>query len=346
MCFSRRDGKLLWQKSVTHAEKERSHPTNPPCSASPATDGERVIVYHASAGLFCYDMDGKELWRRDLGRQDYEWGSGTSPVLSGDLCFIYHGPGKGARLVALDKKTGKDVWVYEEPAIEVGKRTDGFRGQEPGMICTYSTPLIIEAAGRQELVMSFPRYLRSFDPKSGKLLWQADGLNPLVYTSPLYSEGIVVAMGGYFGNTIAVKAGGQGDVTESHRVWRAERTKTGIGSGVVRDGHIYLVNASGIAECLELKTGKVLWSERVRGPGPKSDTWSSSVLVGDKVYHLNQSGDCVVFRASPKFEFIGANSLGNEMCNASLVVSRGDVFIRTHQHLWCISGEKTAARAN
>jgi outer membrane protein assembly factor BamB len=275
---------------------------------------------------------------------DFEWGSGTSPVIQGDLCFLYHGPGEGARLMALDKKTGKEVWGFAEPKIEVGKRTDGFRGMEPGVICTYSTPLLIRAGDRDELVMSFPRFLRSFDPKSGRLLWQSDGLNPLVYASPLFSDGIVVAMGGYFGNTIAVRAGGSGDVTASHRVWSAERTKTGIGSGVVHDGHIYIVNMSGIAECLELRTGKVVWSERVRGAGPKSDTWSSSVLAGDRVYHLNQSGDCVVFRASPKFELIGSNSLGNEMCNASLAVSRGEVFIRTHQHLWCISGSKSAAQ--
>jgi len=114
---------------------------------------------------------------------------------------------------------------------------------------------------------------------------------------------------------------------------------------VVRDGHVYVVNASGIADCIEIKTGKIVWSERVKGDGPKSDTWSSSVLVGDRVYHLNQSGDCVIFRASPKFELLGANSLGNEMCNASLAVSNGDVFVRTHKHLWCISQKKDAASA-
>lgn len=343
MCFSRADGKLLWQKSVTYTQKEESHATNPHCSASPVVDGERVIVSYASAGVYCYDLDGKELWRRDLGKQSFGWGSGSSPVLHGDVCILYHGPGKDAQLIALDKKTGKTMWSFAEPTIDVGKRTDGFRGQEPGMICTYSTPIIAKMGGREELLMSFPRYLRAFDPKSGKELWHSDGLNPLVYTSPIYSDGIVVAMGGYFGNTIAVKTGGSGNVTESHRVWNAERTRTGIGSGVVHDGHIYIVNASGIADCIELKTGKNVWSERVRGAGPKSDTWSSAVLVGDLIYHLNQSGDCVVFRASPKFELVGANSIGNELCNASVAVSNGEIFIRTHNHLWCIGEAKKTA---
>jgi outer membrane protein assembly factor BamB len=264
-------------------------------------------------------------------------------VLHGDICFIYHGPGKGAHLIALDKKSGKTLWKYDEPTIDVGKRTDGFRGQEPGVICTYSTPVIVKAAGRDELLMSFPRYLRAFDPKTGNELWHCDGLNPLVYTSPIHDDGIVVAMGGYFGNTIAVQTGGSGDVTGTRRLWRSERTKAGIGSGVVHDGHIYTVNASGIGECIELKTGKVVWTERVKGAGPKADTWSSMVLSGDRLYILNQSGDCVVLKASPKFELIGANSVGNEMCNASLAVSDGDLFIRTHKHLWCIAEPKKTA---
>jgi outer membrane protein assembly factor BamB len=345
MCFSRRDGKLLWQKSVTYVLKEESHEDNPHCSASPAVDGERVVVSYASAGTLCYDLEGKELWRRDLGKQEFEWGSGSSPVLHGDLCILYFGPGKGAQLVALDKKTGRTIWKYDEPEIDVGKRTDGFRGQEPGIICTYSTPIIVKAAGRDELLMSFPRYLRAFDPKTGRELWHCDGLNPLIYTSPIHDDGIAVAMGGFFGNTIAVKTGGAGDVTATRRLWQSERTKAGIGSGVIHDGHIYTVNASGIADCIELKTGKVVWSERAKGPGPKGDSWSSMVLSGDRLYILNQSGDCVVFKASPKFELIGANSIGNEMCNASLAVSDGELFVRTHKNLWCIAETKKTASA-
>ena len=164
MCFSRRDGKLLWRKSVTYAADEDTHESNPHCSASPVVDGERVIVCHASAGVFCYDMAGKELWKRDLGRQSFDWGSGSSPVLHGDVCLLYFGPGKGSFLVGLDKKTGRTLWKYEEPAVDVAKRTDGFKGREPGMICTYSTPVVVKAGERDELIMSFPRYLRAFDP--------------------------------------------------------------------------------------------------------------------------------------------------------------------------------------
>jgi outer membrane protein assembly factor BamB len=346
MCFSRADGKLLWQQSIKYSATEETHQDNPYCSASPVTDGERVIVCHGSAGVFCYDFKGQELWKRALGKQEFEWGNASSPVLHGDVCILYFGPGKGARLLGLDKKTGKTLWEFNEPPIDVGKRTDGFRGQEPGVICTYSTPLLVKAAGRDELIMSFPRYIRAFDPKTGKELWHCDGLNPLVYTSPIHKDGVVVAMGGFFGNSVAVKTGGTGNVSETHRLWRSERTKTGIGSGVIHEGHIYLLNSGGIAECYDLQTGQTVWSERVRGDGPKSDSWSSMVLAGDRIYILNQSGDCIVLKASPKFEVLGANSVGNEMCNASLAVSDGDLFIRTYKHLWCIAETKTTASVN
>ncbi len=344
MCFARRDGKLLWQKSVTYAVKEETHETNPYCSASPATDGERVIVTHGSAGVFCYDFEGKELWKRDLGKQDFGWGSGSSPVLHGDACLLYHGPGPGAKLLSLDKKSGKTLWEYAEPPVEVKGRTDGFRGKEPGMICTYSTPILVKAAGRDELVMAFPRFVRGFDPKTGRELWHCDGLNPLIYTSPMAADGVVVAMGGYFGNSVAVKTGGQGDVTPTHRLWQTVRGKGGIGTGLIHEGRNYS-HAGGIVECLDLQTGQTLWSERLKSPGAKGESWSSMVRAGDRIYLLNQSGDCVLFRAGKTFEQLGANSLGNEMCNASLAPSDGDLFIRTHKHLWCVGGEqKTAAK--
>jgi outer membrane protein assembly factor BamB len=344
ICLSRHNGKALWTNSVIYTAEEETHPDNPPCSASPVTDGQRIIVSHGSAGVFCYDLAGKLLWKRDLGQIHFEWGNASSPVLYGDICILYFGPGKGSFLTGLDKKSGETLWTFEEPAIDVGKRTDGFSGKEPGIICTFSTPIIVNNGQRDELIMSFPRFLRAFDPNRGKELWHCDGLNPLIYTSPIHGDGVVVAMGGFSGTTIAVKTGGSGDVTQSHRLWQNVRTRSGIGSGVIRDGHIYLLNNGGIAECIDLKSGKTVWLERPKAIGPNADSWSSMVLSGDNLYILNKSGDCIVLKASPKFEVIATNSIGNELTNASLVPSDGDVFIRTHKHLWCITeGQKTAA---
>ncbi|MEW6305651.1 MAG: PQQ-binding-like beta-propeller repeat protein [Verrucomicrobiota bacterium] len=342
MCFDRGDGKLLWQKGVTYTKPERTHKTNPYCSASPATDGERVVVTFASAGVYCYDFNGKELWKKDLGPQDHEWGNSSSPVIHGDICYVYHGPGDDAFLVALNKKDGRELWRYQEPPVKPGPRTDGFRDAREVIDGSFSTPIIVKANGRDELIMSFPQEVRALDPKTGQVLWHCAGLNPLIYTSPIYGDGVVVAMGGFLGTTIAVKAGGNGDVTGTHRLWIQERTKNRLGSGVIHNGHIYILNTDGIAECLELKTGKTLWEERLRGTGPRSESWSSMTLVSDRIYIPNQFGDTLVLRASPKFELLATNPV-KEPTNSSLVLSNGEFFLRTHNSLWCISEVKSAS---
>ena len=146
---------------------------------------------------------------------------------------------------------------------------------------------------------------------------------------------IIVAMGGFNGMSLAVKAGGTGDVTETRRLWHHPKTKQRIGSGVLHDGHIYILNDPGVAECFELETGRLVWEERLRGPAAKSDNWSSMVLADGKLYAVNQGGDAFVLKASPKFEVLATNSLG-EATIASMAASDGDLFIRTHKALWCL----------
>lgn len=341
MCFDRKSGKLLWQKGTTHEEKESTHETNPYCASSPVTDGERVIAWFGSAGVLCYDFQGKELWKRELKPIDHDWGYGSSPLIHGDLCILYHGPGNNSALMALDKNTGKPIWEVKDPPMEKRPRTDGFRGNEAkGYVGSFGSPII----SRGELIMAYPQLICAFDPKTGKELWRCDGVNELVYTSPIADEGIVVAMGGFNGTAAAVKQGGKGDVTKTHMLWRQERTKQRLGSGVIRQGHIYILNTDAILECLDLKTGKTVWQERASSVGPKSSSWSSMVLAGDHIYVLNQSGDTLVLKAAPKFERVALNSLGNELTNSSHAVSNGEIFIRTHKHLWCIAETRTAAR--
>jgi outer membrane protein assembly factor BamB len=135
-----------------------------------------------------------------------------------------------------------------------------------------------------------------------------------------------------------VRAGGTGDITESRRIWHQPRTPQRIGSGVIHDGHIYIHNDPGIAECYELKSGELVWKESLTGSGEGRTNWSSVMLAGGNCYTINQAGDCFVFKAAPKFELVSVNPLG-ERSNSSIVPSDGELFIRTHEALWCI-GEK------
>lgn len=335
-CFNRKNGKLLWQKSVPWPAKELTHETNPFCSASPVTDGERVVVWHGSAGVYCYDFSGTELWKKDLGEQRHIWGYGSSPVLEGDLCFINFGPGERSFLIALDKKTGETVWKINGSGGDSGETKGEIK---PQWIGSWSTPVVMIGREGAALIHLLPGRVCALNPLNGKEIWTCSGLNPLVYTSPLYDDGVVVAMGGFNGTSIAVKSGGKGDVTATHRLWQTPKTAQRIGSGVIHQGHIYILNDPGVAECIELQTGKTIWKERLKGPGPKIDSWGSMVLVDGKILITNQGGDTFILQASPTFKLLETNSLF-EPTLASVAISDGELFIRTHKNLWCL-GERS-----
>src|SRR4030095_10780727 len=149
-------------------------------------------------------------------------------------------------LLAVNKKTGETVWKIPEPNADSGQTKPG--QEKPAWAGSWSTPIVIKPGGREELVVSWPKALKAFDPKSGQELWSCDGVNPLVYTSPLYDKqsDIIVAMGGFMGSALAVKAGGSGDVTEPRRLWHHPKTRQRIGSGVIHDGRIYILTDPGI----------------------------------------------------------------------------------------------------
>lgn len=204
MCFDRANGRSLWQEGAEGKEAEPTHKTNPYCSPSPVADGERVIAWFGSDGLHCFDFEGKLLWSRDLGAQRHIWGYGASPVIYRDLCILNFGPGDRSFLIAVDKKTGKTAWQHDEDT--------GYSEVNPGQgrdsktyIGSWSTPVVMRADGKGQLLLGWPNRLAAHDPGNGKVVWTCSGLNPLVYTSAIYAEGIVVAMGGFGGLAMAVR---------------------------------------------------------------------------------------------------------------------------------------------
>jgi outer membrane protein assembly factor BamB len=330
MCFDRATGKLRWQEGITYTDAEPTHATNPYCAASPATDGERILVSYGSAGLYCYDFSGKVLWQRtDLGPQKHIWGNASSPVLAGDCAFLNIGPGVNSALLCVEKKTGKTLWKHEEPGGSAGE------GGNKTWTGSWSDPLPRRVGSRNELFMTYPKRVCAFDPATGRELWTCAGLNALVYNSPLYADGVVLGMGGFNGMAVAVKAGGDGDVTATHRLWHLPKTSQRIGSGVLHEGHHYILTDGGIAECRDMKSGQLVWNERLKGPGPSGQNWSSLVRSGDRLYAVNQGGDAFVFKASTKFELLATNSIGERVI-ASPAVSDGHLYLRSYRHLWSI----------
>ena len=334
ICLNRADGTVLWEKGTDYAGPEKFHPTNTPCAASPATDGEIVVANFGSAGIFAFDFEGRKLWQVDLGPVTHQWGYAASPVLDSERCYIHFGPGTNHMVVALEKRSGKKLWQVDVPIEHPSERTDGFAGKQ-GEVGSWSTPILVQADQRPELVVSLPGRLAAFDPKSGAELWRCGGLNPLLYTSAMAGEGVVIGAGGYGGSTVAVRPGGVGDVTEQ-RMWHKVRDKQRIGSGVIAKGHLFILNTPGTAQCISLKTGHTVWEQRLSGTGSRSESWSSMILVNDLIYVNNQAGDVFILRAAPEFELIATNSISDGVMNASVAASDGEIFLRTENNLWCI----------
>lgn len=323
LCLSRKDGKLLWQNDVAYTKKELSWNKNWYNNSSPVTDGQRVIVSFASAGMYCYDMDGKELWKRtDLGDWQHKFGSGSSPIIYGETAILWCGPNeKQGRnfLLSVNKETGETVWEHDEK------------------FGSWGTPLIIQHDGKDQLLLGTRPELKGIDPKTGTELWRCGGHDKYVYTSPLYDDGVVVAMTGYGGQAFAVNLGGSGDIT-GDTLWRHPRNTQRVGSGMIIDGHVYIVEESGIPHCYELKTGEEVWQVKKRPNGGK--TWGSMVENNGRLYVLMKNGSTLVFKASPKYELLATNTLGRGAAtNSSLAVSDGEIFLRTFNALYCI-GEK------
>ena len=329
-CFDRRTGKQLWMQTVEFPIVEPTHQSNPYCGSTPVADGARVVVWHGSPGIFCYDFDGKELWKKDLGEVRNEWGYGSSPILHRGKVILNFGPGDRAFLTALDLKTGKLLWKYDEPG--------GPKTLLKGNWGSWSTPIVAKVGGKDQILCSMLTQVVACDPKTGACLWFLEGLAEekvdLIYASPVVSAGIGVAFTGWGnGPTIGFKLGGAGDVTASNRLW-LERQPQRIGSGVVVDGLVFIVNAGpGTAQCMECQTGKLRWTERLDG----GESWGSVVMAAGRLYVTSRRGVTTVFRPDPeKFELLAMNDLG-EPSNATPAISDGQIFLRTDGHLYCIA---------
>jgi outer membrane protein assembly factor BamB len=332
VCIDRKTGKEKWSYYVEQKKVEPTHGTNPYGSATCVTDGERVITSLGSAGVLCVDFNGKELWRKDLGEFVHIWGTASSPVLHGDLCYLWCGPGERQFLIAMDKKAGEEIWRHEEPGGQSGIAKEGKKNAP--WVGSWSTPVVAKVGGREELILSVPKKVKAFDPKSGKELWSCDGLTDLVYTSTVVSpDGVVIAMSGYGGSGLAVRAGGNGDVTKTHRLWHHPRNLQRIGSCVIVGEHAFHVNEPGTASCFELKTGKDLWkAERLTGK-----TWGSPVYADGRIYITDNDGETHVLKADPKkLDVLERNKLPDTVL-ASIAIADGDILIRGYKFLWCIS---------
>lgn len=329
MALDRKTGKTLWQEEVSCSVEETTHKQNPPCSASPITDGKVVYANFASGGILACTLDGKRLWHRDLGPVLSRWGNGGSPVLYGDLLIVFHGPGTPSILYGLNRKTGETAWTSKETPIN------------SPIFGSWSTPVIVKSGGHDELIMPLPGdkirgagYFKGYSPTTGKSLWQIDGLGNEVYAMPIIGTGgdIIVGVSGHNGPTMAIRPGGSGNATSSHRLWQTTtKNPQRVGSGIIHNGNLFLADATGILQCLKADTGEPVFRKRLGG-----NLWGSILLAEDRLYVSSLEGDTFVVQASGDFEVLAKNSTG-EPTYAALAPSNGEFFLRTHKNLYCIA---------
>lgn len=319
LCLDLGTGKILWnRKFMPELPESKYSPGNSSwhgyASSTPATDGERLYVFFGKSGVSCLDLDGKEIWNTKVGSRATGWGSSNSPVLYKNL-VVLNASVESRALVALDKGTGKEVW-----------RAENIRS-------SWNTPILVDMPGGDaELVLSDSEKVAGFDPATGKELWRVTGFKGYVCPSVTAHKGVVYAVRG---ESLAIRAGGRGDVTETHVLWR-ERRGSKVPSPVYHDGHLYWVARGGSAICVNASTGATVYRQRLT-PRP-GVIYASSIVADGKVYCVTQKDGVFVLAASPTFKQLAHNVFENDRSrtNASPVVAGKRLLMRTDRMLYCI----------
>lgn len=323
LCLDRDTGKTLWSKTIKPKlpEQARIRETHGYASATPVSDGERVYFFLGKSGVHAYDLDGKFLWQADVGSKLNGWGSAASPALHRDLLLV-NASVESETLFALDKQTGKERW-----------RTPGIRE-------SWSTPLVVNLDnGNSEIVIAMFGKILGIDPKSGSQLWSCKtDIGWYMVPTMVEGNGITYAIGGRSGVAgLAVRNGGKGDVTATHRLWKSNKGSN-VSSPILYKGHLYWMNdAASIAYCADAKTGNVLYEERINA---LQQVYASPVLVDGRIIYLGRNGKALVVSAKPTFEQLAINDLSDRsMFNASPAVAAGKLFIRSDKNLYCIGSK-------
>jgi outer membrane protein assembly factor BamB len=308
-CLDRRTGRTRWTLETKDEGPERTSALTGYAAATPAADGRHVVAVFGNAGAVCADVSGACLWRRPLGEFDSELGLASSPVLHDELVYIVcDHDGDRTRsfdsyLVALDVRTGDVVW----------------KTPRPGLFRSWSTPIVV---GR-ELIVSGQDEVRAYDLRSGRLRWSVGGMSGWVTPSPVAGKGVVVAVSGKDGPTVAIRPDGA-------VAWREERGGPYVCSPVIYRDLLYVCDESGRLICRDAASGREIYRERLRG------SFKGSPVAGDgKVYFTNEEGLTTVLQAGSDFLILEENRLDEE-CLASPAISRGALLIRTRTRLWCI----------
>lgn len=313
-------GKLLWEHEMkAEGPLPEVHQKSNMASPSPVTDGERIYGWFSTGQLVALNMEGKPVWQRHIGQEysvfDISWGHGSSPVIHEDMLILVCFHNSASYLLALDKRTGKQLW-----------KTD--RGTAA---TSYSTPAVVEGPNGLEIVVNCSEGVEGYDAQSGKKLWHFAEANRFAIPAPVHSNGTVYMTRGYrSGPYMAIKTGGKGDIKDTHINWHVDTGAPYVSSLIHYEGLIYMANGLGIVTCVDAETGERIWQERLGG------VYSATPVAADgKIYLFGENGGALVLKAGRTPEVLARNKLTGHFI-ASPAIADGKLFVRSDTDLIAI----------
>ena len=351
VAVNRDDGKVRWQSTVGRA-KGQTHAKNGYASPSVATDGRRVFAFFGAAGLFCCDMEGRRQWHVDFPDLDHEWGYGGSPVLFEDKVVVVCDGAAESFIAAFDQASGDERWRTERPSrgswstpvfVAVGEETGtgaSRRSESENRTRLGSEPVPDSSNGKQRVEMivngtthepSGDGLVIAYNPSDGRELWRVRGTETFVTPTILVCNGLVYSLSGRNGPIMAIKPGGEGDVTDSRVVWKASRGGPYIPSGVIYRQRLFVLGDAGRLTCYNAGNGAQIWTTRLRG-----EFTSSLVAADGKLYAISERGAVYVFAAEDEMRQLAKNDL-NARCYATPAIVDGQIFLRTQDTLYCFA---------
>ncbi len=324
LALDRNSGNAVWEKTAREAHPhEGIHQTASYASTSGVTDGEHLYAFFGSWGLYCFDFDGNLKWEKDLGDLKIagSFGEGTSPTVHGNTLIINWDHQGDSFIVALDRRTGEDIWRRDR-----NERT------------TWTTPLVVEHNGTQQVIVSATRKTRSYDLKTGDVLWECGGLGANVIPTPVYANGVVYVMSGHRNPAMQAISldRAKGDITGTDAVlWSLDDNTPYVSSPLLYGNKIYaLKKSNAILSCFNAETGEAFYGpKRLEG---MRRAYASLVGANDRVYISDLMGTTVVIKNSSEFEILATNKL-EEGTGASLVIAGNELYLRGSEHLYCIA---------
>ena len=325
-------GTILWERIASEGiPKVKRHPKSTHADSTPATDGKYLIVNFGSEGLFAYDLNGKLLWKKDLGvldagwfyDADYQWEYGSSPIIYKNLVIVQADLQKDSFIAAYDIKTGKEVW--KTPREEIS---------------SWGSPTVYEGKTRAELITSGPKAVRTYDPATGKELWRLGPMSEITTPTPFVAHDLIFVTSGYrpIQPIYAIRPGGSGDLTlkdgqnsSEFIAWSKARGGPYMPTPIVYGDLFYTCSNQGVFAAYDAKTGQSVYQERLGGTG---GAFTASPVASDgKIFLSSEDGDVFVVKAGPKYELLSKNPVG-EVIMATPAVSDGLVIVRTVSHLF------------